>query len=185
MLATLNADEIAALYWHWPFWARPDQLPPAGDWVSWLMLGGRGAGKTRAGAEWVRQRVEQADPSKAARHIALIGETYAEARAVMVEGPSGLLAVSPPDWRPKFLPSRQLLIWPNGAEARLFSSERPEALTLVSCAFRCFISTCPCRPPIAPPLNCLRLILGLNEEGWFQPSGVIRCKKFGRDLCHD
>ena len=92
------------------------------------MLGGRGAGKTRAGAEWVRHRVEQADPSKAARHIALIGETYAEARAVMVEGPSGLLAVSPPDWRPKFLPSRQLLVWPNGAEARLFSSERPEAL---------------------------------------------------------
>ncbi len=92
------------------------------------MLGGRGAGKTRAGAEWVRHRVEQADPSKAARHIALIGETYAEARAVMVEGPSGLLAVSPPDWQPKFLPSRQLLVWPNGAEARLFSSERPEAL---------------------------------------------------------
>ena len=123
LLATLSADEIAALYWHWPFWARPDQLPPPGQWVSWLMLGGRGAGKTRAGAEWVRQRVE-AD----ARHIALIGETYHEARAVMVEGPSGLLAISPPHNRPRFLPSRHLLQWPNGAQARLFSSERPEAL---------------------------------------------------------
>ena len=123
LLATLSADEIAALYWHWPFWARPDQLPPPGQWVSWLMLGGRGAGKTRAGAEWVRQRVE-AD----ARHIALIGETYHEARVVMVEGPSGLLAISPPHNRPRFLPSRHLLQWPNGAQARLFSSERPEAL---------------------------------------------------------
>jgi phage terminase large subunit-like protein len=92
------------------------------------MLGGRGAGKTRAGAEWIRSRVEQAGGANTARRIALIGETYSEARAVMVEGPSGLLSVSPPDWRPKFLPSRHLLVWPNGAEARLFSSERPEAL---------------------------------------------------------
>ncbi len=91
-----------------------------------MMLGGRGAGKTRAGAEWVRGRVESAQHG--ARRIALVGETYGAARAVMVEGPSGLLAISPPDWRPKFFPSRNLLIWPNGAEATLFSAERPEAL---------------------------------------------------------
>lgn len=90
------------------------------------MLGGRGAGKTRAGAEWVRARVE--DKQAPARHIALIGETYEAVRQVMVEGVSGLLAVSPPEARPKYLPSRKLLIWPNGAEARIFSAERPEAL---------------------------------------------------------
>lgn len=91
-----------------------------------MMLGGRGAGKTRAGAEWVRARVER--KKNPARFIALIGETYAAARAVMVEGPSGLLAISPRADAPRFLPSRKLLLWPNGAEARLFSAERPEAL---------------------------------------------------------
>lgn len=92
------------------------------------MLGGRGAGKTRAGAEWVRGRVEAPPHQHPARRIALIGETFAAARAVMVEGVSGLLAVSPPDARPQFLPSRNLLIWPNGAEAQIFSAERPDAL---------------------------------------------------------
>jgi phage terminase large subunit-like protein len=127
-LTALSEKEIEALYWHWPFWARADQLPPDGAWTSWMMLGGRGAGKTRAGAEWIRSLVETENPQKACRHIALIGENYGAARAVMVEGPSGLLAVSRPDFRPRFLPSRQLLVWPNGAEARLFSAERPEAL---------------------------------------------------------
>lgn len=126
-LTTLSDAELETLLRHWPFWARPDQLPPDGDWTSWLMLGGRGAGKTRAGAEWVRAQVEE--PSgKACRRIALIGETYGAARAVMVEGASGLLAISPPDFRPVFFASRNLLLWPNGAEARLFSSERPDAL---------------------------------------------------------
>lgn len=91
-----------------------------------MMLGGRGAGKTRAGAEWIRARVEQ--KKHPARYIALIGETYAAARAVMVEGPSDLLAIPPPSMIPRFLPSRRLVLWPNGAKARLFSAERPEAL---------------------------------------------------------
>ncbi len=92
------------------------------------MLGGRGAGKTRAGAEWVRSLVEATAPHAARRHIALVGETYGAARAVMVEGPSGLLAVAPPGFRPRFYPSRHLLVWPNGARAQIFSSERPETL---------------------------------------------------------
>ena len=58
MLRGLSDAEIATLYWHWDFWARPDQLPPVGDWSAWMMLGGRGAGKTRAGAEWVRACIE-------------------------------------------------------------------------------------------------------------------------------
>ncbi len=91
-------------------------------------MGGRGAGKTRAGAEWIRARVEDSNHDTAYRHIALVGETYGAARAVMVEGPSGLLAIAPPDFRPEFIPSRQLLVWPNGAQAQLFSAERPDSL---------------------------------------------------------
>ncbi len=92
------------------------------------MLGGRGAGKTRAGAEWVRSQVESDKQGISSRHLALVGETYGAVRAVMIEGPSGLLAISPPDFRPVFYPSRNLLVWPNGAQAQSFSAERPEAL---------------------------------------------------------
>ncbi len=92
------------------------------------MLGGRGAGKTRAGAEWVRMQAELPTAEGGCRHFALVGETYGAARAVMVEGPSGLLATAPPDFRPVFRPSLNLLQWPNGAQARLFSAERPDAL---------------------------------------------------------
>lgn len=127
-LTTLSESEAQAPIWNWPFWARQDQLPLPGNWTSWMMLGGRGAEKTRAGAEWVRGRVEASLPDGGCRNIALVGETYASTRAVMVEGPSGLLAISPPDFRPRLIASRQLLVWPNGAQAQLFSAERPDAL---------------------------------------------------------
>lgn len=108
----------------WEIWARDDQLPPEGDWTTWLLLGGRGAGKTRAGAEWV---------SSVARHdgtarIALIGETLGDARSVMVEGVSGLMSVYAGNARPDFEPSRRLVTWPSGAVAQLFSAEDPDAL---------------------------------------------------------
>ena len=115
---------------HWRFWARPDQLPPPGRWTSWLLLGGRGAGKTRAGAEWVRGRLEGKTPLAAGRcrRVALIGENLVAAREVMVEGPSGLRAIAPPETRPTYIASRHILVWPNGAVAQLFSAERPESL---------------------------------------------------------
>ncbi|MFZ0847198.1 MAG: terminase family protein [Pseudolabrys sp.] len=105
------------------------QKPPAransgDDWLTWLILGGRGSGKTRAGAEWVRQ-VAQNDPKA---RIALIAETEHEAREVMVEGVSGLLAVHPSDQRPEWFPSRRRLEWKNGAVAQIFSAEKCEAL---------------------------------------------------------
>jgi len=112
------------------FWAFDHQLPPEGDWRSWVILGGRGAGKTRAGSEWVRSMVEgpmPLDPGRAAR-VALVGETYDQARDVMVFGDSGLLACSPPDRRPEWQATRRRLVWPNGAEARCFSASDPEAL---------------------------------------------------------
>ena len=114
-------------------WARADQCPPQfsdPQWLVWLILAGRGSGKTRAGAEWVRMRVfgrwpEGAEP---ARRIALVGPTLGEARSVMVEGVSGLLSIHPDYERPDFEPSLRRLIWPNGAVAQLFSAEEPDSL---------------------------------------------------------
>lgn len=112
------------------FWALPHQLPPSGAWKSWVIMGGRGAGKTRAGAEWVRSMVEGArplDPGKA-RRLALVGETFDQVREVMIFGDSGILACSPPDRRPVWEAGRKRLVWPNGAIAQAFSAHEPEAL---------------------------------------------------------
>ena len=130
ILQGLPAETIAALPWLWRFWARPDQLPPQGEWTSWIMLGGRGAGKTRAGAEWVRASVAGRTPLSAGARgrLALVGETLAAARDVMVEGESGILACSPPDRRPEWQAGRKRLVWPNGAVAQVFSAHEPEAL---------------------------------------------------------
>jgi len=129
-LTDLTEDELRALPYVFEFWALDHQLPPAGDWRTWVILGGRGAGKTRAGAEWVRSMVEGSrprDPGAACR-IGLVGETMEQAREVMVFGESGILACSPPDRRPEWIAGRQMLRWPNGAEARLFSAFDPERL---------------------------------------------------------
>ena len=123
-LNSLSAREASWLLSYWDLWARADQLPPSSqDWTIWLILGGRGAGKTRAGAEWVRRCARQKDV-----RIALIGETYNAARAVMVEGASGILSISPDKERPVFLPSKRQLFWQSGAVAELFSASNPEAL---------------------------------------------------------
>ena len=103
---------------------RPEQLPPPGDWSTWLYLGGRGAGKTRAGAEWVRSFAEAAGIPR----IALVGPTAADVRDVMVEGESGLMSICPNSNRPIYEPSKRRLTWPNGVQAALFSSEEPERL---------------------------------------------------------
>ena len=123
-LAELREAEQHVLDRHWPLWARPEQLPPPGDWRIWLICAGRGFGKTRAGAEWVRH-VAGADPQA---RIALVGASMAEVRAIMVEGESGILAVSPPHCRPLFEPSLRRLTWPNGARAFLYSAAEPEGL---------------------------------------------------------
>lgn len=121
---------MLALPYLFEFWAMPHQLPPEGDWRSWVIMGGRGAGKTRAGAEWVRAEVEGAlplDPGRSHR-VALIGETMDQVREVMVFGESGILACSPPDRRPKWEATRKRLVWPNGAIAQVFSAHEPESL---------------------------------------------------------
>ena len=113
-----------ALLYQWAFWARPNQLPPSGEWRVWLVLAGRGFGKTRTGAEMIRARVT----ARTAHRLALVGPTAGDARDVMVEGESGILAISPPWERPRYEPSKRRLTWPNGAIATLFSADEPERL---------------------------------------------------------
>lgn len=152
-LNELTEAELDFIAHDWELWARDDQLPPdatqtGAPWRVWLILGGRGSGKTRAGAEWVRSIVcngrSPAIPGAgtsmpgdalslirardAETRIALVGKTLGEVRNVMVEGMSGLLSIHPARDRPLFEPSKRRLTWPNGAIAELFSADEPEAL---------------------------------------------------------
>ncbi len=118
----------------WRINALEHQLePPGDDWTTWLILGGRGAGKTRAGAEWIRALVwgrandNRGAPPKA-RAVALVAETYADAREVMIDGPSGIVACAAEAGRPAYEASRRRLVWPNGAVAHCFSAEDPDGI---------------------------------------------------------
>lgn len=135
LLALLTPATAARLLNDWEVWARGDQLPPAvaadgRPWATWLVLGGRGAGKTRAGAEWVRGLALGRAPfaDRPVGRIALVAETMADVREVMVEGVSGLLAVHGDGERPRWEAARRRLVWPNGAVAQGFSAEDPESL---------------------------------------------------------
>ncbi len=129
-VGSLSENALLALPWLFEFWALPHQLPPEGAWRTWVIMGGRGAGKTRAGAEWVRAEVEGATPDAPgrSRRVAIVGETIDQAREVMVFGQSGILSCCPPDRRPKWEAERKRLVWPNGAVAQVFSGHDPEAL---------------------------------------------------------
>ncbi len=121
----LTPPERAALgSWHWELWGRDEQHPPDGQWRVWLIRAGRGFGKTRAGAEWVRN-VARYD---GAARIALVAASLGEARSVMVEGDSGVLLASPGALAPEFEPSLRRLQWPNGAQAFLYAAGEPESL---------------------------------------------------------
>lgn len=113
-LGTMLAD--------WRLWARKDQLPPKAAWRTWLMLGGRGAGKTRAGAEWIREQ------AVTGARLALIGQSLHDVREVMVSGVSGILNLSWQGARPSFEPSRRRIVFPSGAIAQIFSAEDPDSL---------------------------------------------------------
>ena len=116
-------DYLSLLRGLWDYQARDDQLAPDGDWRIWLLLGGRGAGKTRAGAEWVLRQVREGK-----RRIGIVAPTLSDAREVMLEGESGLLNCGLPGERPVFEPSRRRLVWPCGAQAYIYSAEDPESL---------------------------------------------------------
>jgi len=130
-LEQYTPDQIAMMRWNWPFWARPDQLPPPGeDWNTWLILAGRGWGKTRTGAETIRSWVCGTTPLSKGRYgrIALVAETTADARNVMVDGESGLMNIFPKDFKPTYQPSLRMLTWPNGAIATTYNATEPDQL---------------------------------------------------------
>ncbi|PHR59350.1 MAG: ATP-binding protein [Robiginitomaculum sp.] len=122
-MEALTHRDFVTLENSWRYTARTSQLAPDGDWIVWLFLGGRGAGKTRAGAEWIRAQVKNG-----AGRIALVAPTYADAREVMIEGESGLLNIGFPFERPIYESSRRRLVWPNGAIGYVFSSQDPDGL---------------------------------------------------------
>src|SRR6516162_351496 len=118
--------EANAFECDWRYRARPEQLPPVGSWRVWLLMAGRGFGKTR-GAEWVRAEVKAGR-----RRIALVAPTAADARNVMVEGASGILAILPDPERPLYEPSKRRLTWPNGAVATTYSADESDACAVRS-----------------------------------------------------
>jgi phage terminase large subunit-like protein len=126
----LSDNALCALPFDFDVWALPHQREPQGDWATWVIMGGRGAGKTRAGAEWVRGLVEGRTPVEEGicRRVALVGDTIDQVREVMIFGDSGIIACSPLDRRPKWNSTRKSLIWPNGAEAMVVSAQNPEML---------------------------------------------------------
>jgi phage terminase large subunit-like protein len=121
-LDSLTPKESDELLFGWQYWARPSQMLPPGDWQYWLILAGRGFGKTRTGAETVREWV------KTCRYVNLIGATKDDARDIMVEGESGILAICPKSERPVYIGNKNLLRWPNGATSLVFSADEPERL---------------------------------------------------------
>ena len=124
LIDKLSDSDIEQLSYEWELWARHAQLPPTGEWRCWLLMAGRGFGKTRTGAEWIRTIARK----NAGCEIGLIGATFDDARHVMVEGPSGIMTISPPDERPRYVPSRHQLLCENGSRARLFAADKPSQL---------------------------------------------------------
>jgi phage terminase large subunit-like protein len=122
-LALQNPNWIKSFGADWGTFSHLYQREPLIDWRTWLILGGRGAGKTRAGAEWVRDVARDGQA-----RIALVGETEHDVREVMIEGVSGVLAVHADDKRPQWIPTRRRLEWSNGAVAEAFSAEQPDSL---------------------------------------------------------
>jgi phage terminase large subunit-like protein len=124
LIGSLPPDVVRVLQYDWQLFGRPKQQRPDGDWRTWLILAGRGWGKTRTGAEAVREWAKEDSRAR----IALVARTAGDVRDTMIEGESGILAISPPWERPKWEPSKRRLTWPNGAQATTFSADTPNAL---------------------------------------------------------
>ncbi len=124
VISVLSDNEAEAILYDWRgFFARPNQIAPDEDWDIWLILAGRGFGKTRSGAEWVREKVKSG-----CRRIALVAETQKDLEEVMIEGESGILAVCPPDERPTYKKKPVQLMFPNGAIALGYNATQPDQL---------------------------------------------------------
>lgn len=123
-MSSLSPEAQAELKWNWEFWARPNQLPPEGNWNTWMVLAGRGFGKTRMGSEWIRKLAHENPGCR----IALVAETAADARDVMIKGDSGLLSVDPDLDDDCWSPTNRCLSWPNGSKAYTYNGTTPDQL---------------------------------------------------------
>jgi hypothetical protein len=176
-LAGLSKTQADRVRWHWDVWSRPQQRAPEGDWQTWLLLAGRGFGKTRAGAEWVREMARRHPEAR----IALIASSLGEARRVMVEGESGLLAIARPEQRPLYESSLRKLTWPNEAQAQkeVFVNE---ALVRIDALLHARVGGIASSPPTSPvDGNCW--IVGANPLAeWAGEAASIACRAAGNWL---
>lgn len=124
LVRSLHASEAREWLGRWSFWAHHGQAAPDGDWRVWLIQAGRGFGKTRAGAEWVSEYARATPDAR----IALVGGSWKEVRQVMIDGPSGLLAVARPGERLRYWSGSGQLFFPSGAIAQVYSANAPESL---------------------------------------------------------
>ena len=200
-LDELSGDERDLLEGYWPLWARTEQMPPKGNWRLWLICAGRGFGKTRAGAEWVRHIAEE-DPHA---RIALVTRSIAEARAVMVEGESGIIACHQYPDGPDFEPSLRRLTWPNGAQATLYSASEPESLrgpqqwlcidaqaqkeftvneafALIDALLHPVVEGETDNPPASPTEGECWIVGSQPTAEWFGNAGRIACRQSGNWL---
>ena len=139
VLDKLTPAQLKALQWDWGFWGRPEQQMPAGDWFVWLILSGRGWGKTRTATENISRMLRGPSPliapPGAPKLMSFVADTAFDMRQYSIEGPSGFLNVGPPEYRPSHRPGKTTLEWPNGAKALLFSAEDPEVTRGASGSF--------------------------------------------------
>lgn len=119
----ISNEEALRLLYDFTYWARPEQLPPPGDWRIWAIITGRAWGKTRTGSEWIRQRAYDGHGP-----IAIVGKTAADCRDIMILGPAGIMACSPPWFKPQWEPSKRRVTWPNGVYATTFGGDEPDQL---------------------------------------------------------
>lgn len=124
LIRSLTKEQAYRAKYEWGFWARDSQWPPEWAWLVWLLLAGRGMGKTRTGVEWVKMQVE----AGVCKRVALVARTAADVRDVLIEGESGLLSVSRPSFYPKYQPSMRRVTWPNGAIGTTYSADEPDLL---------------------------------------------------------
>lgn len=160
IILSLTPEQAERYMYDWSEWGREKQQEPEGDWRTWLLLAGRGFGKTRTGSEWIRKNVEEGK----ARRIALVAPTAADARDIMIEGESGILTISPPWDRPIYEPSKRRLTWKNGAIATAYSADEPERLRGPNHDLAWADELCSWRRPLAWDMLLFGLRIGVNPR---------------------
>jgi phage terminase large subunit-like protein len=171
---SLSIEQRLDLFFKWDAWRRPKQIPPEGNWRIWLLLAGRGFGKTRTGAEFIREQVDQGT----CRHIALVAATAGDARDTMIEGESGLMRIFPPGQRPNYEPSKRRVTFYNGAMATAYTADEPDRLRGPNHDLAWADELASWRYPEAWDMLMLGLRIGINPKCVVtttpKPTGIIR-----------